>query len=158
MTDEVLSHGATDVTSRSVGECWVIDSTHDWLNCDLASFFAIVSDPERGPNTSRVAILLTAFCEGVWTSHSGKTRGISGKVAPPAEVSRLLADGSRGRVVAFRPPSTEASQSEPRKPRQAIHPHLRLVEDEDLSEAYDQAFAHLRDKERTIDAGPQGRL
>jgi hypothetical protein len=152
LTDEALSHGAPDVSSRKIGDCWVLQSSHDWLDGDLASFFALVPDPERGPNTSRVEILLTAFCEAVWTSRSGQLYDVTARMALPAELVELLADSSLGRVIAFVPPPGDVTDSTWRKSAGKVHPRLRLVEDDDLNERYDEAFLSFPGKEQTIAA------
>jgi hypothetical protein len=151
LTDEALSHGATDVSSSKVEACWVIESSHDWLGGDVASFFALIPDPERGPNTSRVEILLTAFCDAVWTSSFGLAYDVSGGSQPPVEIRDRLENPNLGRVIAFAPHPGDPQEPGQVSERPTPWPQLRLV-DADLVSRYDEAISRLPSKERKIGA------
>lgn len=63
LTDEAVAHGSIKLTVQQLDDWWVLASSHDWLESDQDTFFALTPDPARGPNTARVEVLLTAFCQ-----------------------------------------------------------------------------------------------
>jgi hypothetical protein len=142
LTDEAVQHGSVDLFVQQIDDWWVLASSHDWLEGDLSAYFSPVPDPARGPNTSRVEVLLTAFCRSVWTATSGQSFDISRTVLPPERVRAVLETASWARVVAFRPPAASAREgSEIERPLR----HLQLVPG-DLSPQYDDAFKRLPHK------------
>ncbi len=144
LTDEALAHGSADLLVQQIGDWWVLASSKDWLAGDIGAFFSPVPDPVRGPNTSRVEVLLTAFCLSTWTAVSGDRFDVSVTGGPPDEVSDVLETSRWRRVVAFLPPTaptTEGGETD------GLSRHLQLVPDDlDLSPAYDDAFSTLPGK------------
>lgn len=106
MCMEALAHGSRDMLIRKFNGWWLMASMYDWLGGDTASFFAMVPDPEYGPNTIRVAVMLTAFCPIVLTAARGQRFDVvaDADLKPPPEVNQRLNEPRWGRVVAFLPP------------------------------------------------------
>jgi hypothetical protein len=148
LTAEALAAGATSFSARQVGEFWVLESPHDWLDGDIAAFYSLTPDPAQGPNTSRVEIVLTAFCATVWTASPGRTHEVVGRATEPTDLVDLFANMPKGRIIAFVPP-THTTNSEHKEPEPVVagRPRLRLVEAEDLSERYDDAILQVQEKQ-----------
>jgi hypothetical protein len=149
LMDEALAHGSKEVAVRQIDGWWTVTSAEDWLGDDLAAFYALVPDPSRGVNTSRIEVVLTAFCESVWTSARGAVRQVAGTVAPPPLVAELLDDESFSRAIAFLPPA-DPHTIPPSEPVQSRH--LRVLQG-DLSARYDELLPRFREKLRLVDSG-----
>lgn len=81
----------------------------DWLAGDLRPFSVPTPFPEGGVNAIRAEVLLTAFCDAVVTTASGRRDDI--ELAPPLEMppsmTTALAANDGGRVIVFRSPGPE---------------------------------------------------
>lgn len=105
LVDEAMRAGAQCVQVRREGDWISVSADQDWLQGDLTPFYAPVSYPEGGPNSSRVEVALTAFCDAVITDdgrdHYFEVKSWSEGQAPITEA--LLPPDIR-RMVAFLPP------------------------------------------------------
>jgi len=63
-----LEEAQGTVTVRRQEDWVAVSADMDWLSSDVASFFAPVTYLEGGPNSSRVEVVLTAFCDAVVTA------------------------------------------------------------------------------------------
>jgi hypothetical protein len=145
LTDEAVAHGSGDLHVERIDDWWLVASSNDWLDGDIGAFFSPVPDPVAGTNTSRVEVLLTAFCGKVWTASSGEPFDILPGGFLPDAVRNVLEAKQWARVVAFLPPAApEVSIEE--MDRGHSSRHLQLVPDTDLSSAYDEAFSTLPGK------------
>jgi hypothetical protein len=150
LADEAVSHGASDFAVQMFDGCWVVQSARDWLDGDDSAFFSLVPDPGRGSNSSRVEILLTVFCQAVWTGRAGDVFDLKATIAAPDELAEVLANPEFGRVIAFIPPPSLAhptANSGAPGSRQATR--LKLVH-EDLTSTYERAFEGLPAKQAAI--------
>lgn len=128
---EALRCGARTVERGRSLDWWWIISDLDWMGGDLAGFFAPISYPEGGPNSSFAAVVLTAFCPAVATAADGQQPNliVSPSVHLPDRERILSAElPIGGRVIAFVPPSRQraadmASSTDTRQP-----PGLRLLQ------------------------------
>jgi hypothetical protein len=91
------------------GDWIAIASDGDWLEGDLEAFSKPTVFAEAGVNSTRVEVLLTAFCDGVLTSAHGNRRDVRtvGLHDLPERVEQMLSDVNLGRVVAFRAPPSQ---------------------------------------------------
>ena len=103
------SPAVTEVNVEAYESGWfAVFADGDWLDGDLGPFTALTFFPEGGINSTRVEIVLTAFCTDVLTATGGMIEMCSAGLlaepeALPAEISDLLlADPALGRVVVFR--------------------------------------------------------
>lgn len=151
LVEEALSNGAPDISARREGGFWILQSSHDWLEGDLAAFFSLVPDPVRGPNTSRVEVLLTAFCDVVWTAWPGETYTVSGETWKSDELAQLLAPPEEGRIVGFSSGEVRRQVVNQESPVRA-GPILRLIQGDDLSGLYDDAIEGFAAKVRVINS------
>lgn len=109
LMSEALIHGSTDVSVREIDGWWVLASSNDWLHGDVQTFFFPAPDPQRGPNTSRVEVALTAFCRAVVTAAHGNRYDVVTSTNTPPPMGAGLDDESWARVVAFLPPAAPNS-------------------------------------------------
>ena len=143
LTDEAVAHGSSELHVENIGGWWLVASSSDWLQGDIGAFFSLVPDPVGGPNTSRVEVLLTAFCRSVWTASSGEVFDVLAAGELPDEVRHVLGQKRWARVVAFLPPTEGTTEEAEEGARSG---HLQLVPAADLSSAYDDVFATLPGK------------
>lgn len=86
---------------------WVaVSADADWLDGDLEGFTKPTAFPEGGTNATRVEVLLTAFCDAVFTATGGSRSDIHavGEGAMPPSMADALANPRFGRIIVFRIP------------------------------------------------------
>jgi len=125
---------------------WVsITADVDWLEGDVAAFFAPLSYLAGGRNSSRVEVALTAFCDAVVTATS---KGVF-EVKSGEHVTELHELSTEGRTVAFLPPLEERPPSlEEAKTAQPQTTTLRLVQGEG-AERISAAVASFLEKQQS---------
>lgn len=101
---------------------WIaVSADADWLDGDLEAFTKPTPYPAGGTNATRVEVLLTAFCEAVFTASRGQRsdiRAVGEKSIPHSMIDALL-NPERVRVVVFRIPAAEHQQVQAALPRTA---------------------------------------
>jgi hypothetical protein len=137
---EALAHGSSDLLVQNFGDWWVLVSSGDWLAGDVNPFFAATPDPVRGPNTSRVEVLLSAFCRAVSTAAAGRRFNVAGNTSLPDHAEAVLEDSRCGRVIAFLPPNDVEAAA---VGSSSASRHLKLVPNGDLSASYDGLIKSL---------------
>jgi hypothetical protein len=131
LADEALKSGAGTVTIRRVGQWFSVEADKDWLQGDLAAFFAPLSFAGGGRNSSRVEVALTAFCRAVVTvSREGPYEVYSspGSTSDIADIQ--LPRVVEGRAVAFLAPIGQPGVEQVGLTEPDLHPRLRLVQGE----------------------------
>jgi len=104
LVDEARLSGAVSVWPETRGDWVLVRADVDWLKGDLNAFQRPVSYPEAGQNSSRVEVVLTAFCRGVITKAGHLTSRL---IVPQSEREPDLDhESSDGRVIAFLPPES----------------------------------------------------
>jgi hypothetical protein len=101
---------------------WIaVTADADWLDGDLEAFTKPTPYREGGTNATRVEVLLTAFCEAVFTASRGQRRDIRtlGENSMPTSIIDALLNPESGRVVVFRRPPAEHSEVQSALPRTA---------------------------------------
>jgi hypothetical protein len=132
LVEEATRAGARSVYVRRDGDWISVSADQDWLGGDVAAFFAPMSYPEGGPNSARVEVALTAFCDAVVTAEGGD-RFYQVKSPPEdraGELVDLLRPPEIGRMVAFLPPAAWGTEDEEPIAESAYRPGLRLVQGE----------------------------
>jgi hypothetical protein len=133
LVEEATRAGARHVEVRHEDEWFGVTADTDWLAGDLAAFFAPLSYPEGGRNSSRVEVALTAFCDGVVTGANG---GVlhevkSSRESPHHDLRFPWETPTEGRLVAFLPPvESRTSHAEQPHPEPTHRVGLRLVQGE----------------------------
>lgn len=146
LMSEALIHGSTDVSVRQIDGWWVLASSNDWLRGDVQTFFFPAPDPQRGPNTSRVEVALTAFCRSVVTAtHGSRYDVVASANTPPPPVSAGLDDESWARVVAFLPPTATTSAPSDGD-RASVRPEFAAESMRDLALDFEQMLDALPSK------------
>lgn len=110
LVEEASREGATMIEMRREGDWFRVSADVDWLSGDLAAFFAPLSYPGGGRNSSRVEVILTAFCDAVVTASAGVAHEVaSSPGALLREAGLYPLDAGAGRVIAFLPPASSAT-------------------------------------------------
>lgn len=120
--------GTTEV--HRVDDWIAVSADGDWLGGDLEAFTKPTPYPEGGTNATRVEVVLTAFCEAVFTASRGQRSDIRalGENSMPASMSDALRDPERGRVVVFRLPPAEHPERQAALPRTTGQMAIRLAD------------------------------
>jgi hypothetical protein len=133
LADEALRSGAQTVTVRRQGDWFSIEADRDWLQGDLAAFFTPQSYAEGGRNSTRVEVVLTAFCSAVVTATDDGVHEVSSSPDSNLRLQDLqIPSAPTGRVVAFLPPALQRISPQPKRQagQRATQPNLRLVQGE----------------------------
>lgn len=109
LVQEALRGGASAVDFRRLGDWMKFEADVDWLKGDVAAFFAPLSYHEGGRNSSRVEVVLTAFCEAVVTV-ADTVFEVKSSAEVAAHTSDLPEIGPvKGRAIIFLPPAGSRS-------------------------------------------------
>jgi hypothetical protein len=133
LADEALRSGAETVTVRRQGDWFSVEADRDWLRGDLAAFFTPQSYAAGGRNSTRVEVVLTAFCSAVITATDDGVHEVSSSPDSNLRLQDLqIPSTPTGRVVAFLPPALERTAPQPKRQtgQRAAQPNLRLVQGE----------------------------
>ena len=132
LVEEAARGGASAVDVRR-DDGWVtVSADVDWLAGDVAAFFAPLSYPEGGRNSSRVEVVLTAFCDAVVTFTDSIFEVKSSAGIPEHERRVPEMPPTSGRTIAFLPPA-ESRLGTTRGSSTVVEgnrPPLRLVQGE----------------------------
>jgi hypothetical protein len=131
LVEEAARGGASAVDIRRQGAWVTIAADVDWLAGDVAPFFAPLSYPEGGRNSSRVEVVLTAFCDAVVTFAGDIIFEVKSSAEVPAHTQVVPEVGpTQGRAIAFLPPAESRLKrgTEPSEAGPVARPALRLVQ------------------------------
>lgn len=122
--------GATAFDIRTNGSWVAVSADVDWLGGDVAAFYAPISYPEAGRNSSRVEVVLTAFCDGVATA-VGEEDALEIFAAASLSTSIVEEFWTRfphGRWILFKPPLETVEHPDAVVSKSQQRPLLRLVQ------------------------------
>jgi hypothetical protein len=113
LVTEALYSPSVNSTHVDRNDDWVaVSADADWLDGDLEAFTKPTIFPEGGINATRVEVVLTAFCDAVFTATHGQRRDIRaiGGSSMPTSMVHAMADPELGRIVVFRVPAEESTE------------------------------------------------
>ena len=112
-TEALLSSPIRQMQLMRVGGWIVLTGDVDWLRGDLEPFTSPTIFEEGGPNSTRVEVLLTAFCDAVSTASYGQRSDVRaiGQRDMPALVTAALDRQDVARTIAFQIPGPDIPTS-----------------------------------------------
>jgi hypothetical protein len=140
VTEAMYSPSVNSVDVDRNGDWVAVSAEADWLDGDLEAFAKPTVFPEGGTNATRAEVVLTAFCEAVFTASHGQRsdiRAVGGK-SMPAPMVEALANPELGRIVVFRV-ATDEPEVRTAMPRTTGRMAIALAELAELERKFQNA-------------------
>jgi hypothetical protein len=106
---EAVNSERVTATWTSEVDNWIaVGADADWLDGVAEAFAKPTHFPEGGQNATRVEVLLTTFCDAVFTSSRGNRDDVRtlGRSQMPSTMTDYLASRDIPRVIVFRSPAS----------------------------------------------------
>jgi hypothetical protein len=105
--EAVSSGNVTSTWTSKLGNWIAVGADADWLDGSAEAFAKPTQFPKGGQNATRVEVLLTTFCDAVFTSSRGNRDDVRslGRSTMPLPMAEFLDNSEIPRVIVFQSPA-----------------------------------------------------